>query len=137
MRAFSTGKLVTLVVRPVHYEKSGLDYEVHSESHSPRCALSILFGLTCHLPRLLHSGTELLLVERVPRLVIIRPKRVSKSPIRHCATRVVGNSPFEARGRLFVVESMSPYQPTVKPGLSSWTDGAYGAVEGPEVIVII
>ena len=73
---------------------------------------------------------KLLLVEELPRLVVVGSKGVCQSPMSHGAVEIMGNGLFEASGCLFVVEGIAPCQATIEPDLRIAALRVDGSLEG-------
>ena len=80
---------------------------------------------------------QLLRLEGVPVLVVVRSDRVRLAPVRHRAVGVSLCRTSEAAQRLLVVEGVTPDQPAIEPGLRSGRTGLHREGVGAQVVAVV
>ena len=85
----------------------------------------------------LERTRRVLLVERLPRLVVVGPGRVGDAPPRHRAPGVRVERTPKARDRLLVVVAVGPGEPPVEPALRHLGAGRHRPVVRPEIVAVV
>ena len=84
-----------------------------------------------------HGVDQLLPLEGLPVLVVVRADGVGEAPVRHRAVGVGRDRVLEAADGLLVVEAVGPDEAAVEPGLGVVRRGGDGAAEAAEVVVVV